>query len=54
VTYESFAETWPKRSGEFADKMNAMPKYVVSTTLRDPEWNNSTVIILSRMSALRC
>ena len=44
VTYESFAGAWPKRSGEFADKLNAMPKYVVSTTLRDPEWNNSVVI----------
>jgi dihydrofolate reductase len=44
VTYESFAEAWPQRSGEFADKMNAMPKHVVSTTLTDPEWNNTTVI----------
>ncbi len=44
VTYESFADAWPKREGEFADKMNAMPKHVVSTTLRDPEWTNTTVI----------
>jgi dihydrofolate reductase len=44
VTYESFAGAWPERSGQFADKMNAMPKYVVSTTLRNPEWNNTTVI----------
>jgi dihydrofolate reductase len=44
VTYEGFAEAWPSRSGEFADKFNNMPKYVVSTTLKDPEWNNSTVI----------
>jgi dihydrofolate reductase len=44
VTYESFAGAWPKRSGEFADKMNAMRKHVVSTTLRDPQWNNCTVI----------
>lgn len=44
VTYESFAAAWPERSGEFADKMNAMPKYVVSTTLKDPKWNNTTVI----------
>jgi dihydrofolate reductase len=44
VTYESFAGAWPERSGEFADKMNAMPKHVVSTTLRNPEWHNSTVI----------
>jgi dihydrofolate reductase len=44
VTYEGFAEAWPSRTGEFADKFNGMPKYVVSTTLTDPEWNNSTVI----------
>ena len=44
VTYESFAEGWSPRSGPFADKMNAMPKHVVSTTLRDPAWNNSTVV----------
>ncbi len=44
VTYESFAAAWPTYSGEFADRMNAMPKHVVSTTLRDPQWNNSKVI----------
>lgn len=44
VTYEGFAAAWPSRSGEFADKFNGMPKYVVSTTLKDPEWSNSTVI----------
>ena len=44
VTYLGFAEAWPSRSGEFADKFNNMPKYVVSTSLSDPEWNNSTVI----------
>ena len=44
VTYEGFAKAWPSRSGDFADKFNGMPKYVVSTTLKDPEWNNSTVI----------
>ena len=43
-TYEGFAEAWPSRTGEFADKFNALPKYVVSTTLRDPEWTNTTVI----------
>jgi dihydrofolate reductase len=43
-TYESFAGAWPQREGEFADKFNAMPKYVVSTTLKDPEWNNTTVL----------
>ena len=43
-TYESFAGAWPQRDGEFADKFNAMPKFVVSTTLEDPEWNNTTVL----------
>jgi dihydrofolate reductase len=44
VTYEGFAAAWPSRDGEFADKFNSMPKYVVSSTLRYPEWNNSTVL----------
>jgi dihydrofolate reductase len=44
VTYEGFAAAWPQRDGEFADKFNNMPKYVVSSTLKDPEWNNSTVM----------
>src|ERR671937_1289327 len=44
VTYEGFAAAWPSREGEFADKFNSMPKYVVSSTLRSPEWNNSTVL----------
>jgi dihydrofolate reductase len=44
VTYEGFAEAWPSREGEFADKFNSMHKYVVSTTLQEPDWNNSTVI----------
>ena len=44
VTYQGFADAWPSREGEFADKFNSMQKYVVSTTLEDPEWNNSTVI----------
>jgi dihydrofolate reductase len=43
-TYESFAGAWPQREGAFADKFNAMPKFVVSTTLEDPEWNNTTVL----------
>ncbi len=43
-TYEGFADAWPSRDGEFADKFNTMPKYVVSSTLKDPEWNNSTVL----------
>lgn len=44
VTYQGFADAWPSRTGEFADKFNGMPKFVVSTTLDQPEWNNSTVI----------
>jgi dihydrofolate reductase len=44
VTYEGFADAWPSRDGEFADKFNSMPKYVVSSTLKDPEWTNSTVL----------
>jgi dihydrofolate reductase len=46
VTYEGFAAAWPSRQDEagFADKFNSMPKYVVSSTLEDPEWNNSTVL----------
>src|SRR5918994_4742008 len=43
-TYEGFAAAWPSREGEFADKFNTMPKYVVSSTLSDPEWSNSTVV----------
>jgi len=44
VTYEGFAIAWPDRGGEFADKMNSMPKYVASTTLSDPEWENTSVL----------
>ena len=44
VTYEGFAKAWPSREGEFADKFNSMPKYVVSSTLTDPEWKNTTVL----------
>src|SRR5215207_22451 len=43
-TYEGFADAWPSREGEFADKFNSMPKYVVSSTRKDPEWTNSTVL----------
>ena len=44
VTYEGFAAAWPLREGDFADKFNSMPKYVVSSTLDAPEWNNTTVV----------
>jgi dihydrofolate reductase len=43
-TYEGFAEAWPSREGEFADKFNNMPKYVVSSTMDEAEWDNSTVL----------
>jgi dihydrofolate reductase len=41
-TYEGFAGAWPEREGDFADKFNEMPKYLVSSTITDPEWNNTT------------
>ncbi len=44
VTYEGFAAAWPARTGDFADKMNNMRKVVVSTTLKDPAWNNTQII----------
>jgi dihydrofolate reductase len=44
VTYEGFAGAWPSREGEFADKFNSMPKYVVSSKLDEPTWNNTTVL----------
>ena len=45
VTYEGFAQAWPSRHGdEFSDKFNSMPKYVVSSTLKKGDWNNSTVL----------
>jgi dihydrofolate reductase len=58
VTYEGFAAAWPGRKDDvgFADKFNSMPKYVVSSTLRDPEWNNSTVLegkVLDAVSRLK-
>jgi dihydrofolate reductase len=43
-TYEGFARAWPEREGEFADKFNNMPKYVVSSTLENPGWTNVTVV----------
>jgi dihydrofolate reductase len=44
VTYDTFAPFWPHVEGEFGDKFNAMPKYVVSSTLENPDWNNTTVL----------
>ena len=43
-TYDGFAAAWPEREGDFADAFNTMPKYVVSTTLTDPAWNNTHVL----------
>ena len=55
-TFEGFADAWPSRDGEFADKFNNMPKYVVSSTLEDADWNNSTVLkgdVVEEVSKLR-
>ena len=55
-SYEFFAATWPSRGGELADKLNSLPKYVVSSTLKDPAWNNSTVLrgdVVDEVSKLR-
>jgi len=43
-SYEFLAALWPSRSGELAERLNSLPKYIVSTTLEDPGWNNSTVL----------
>ena len=56
VTYQGFAAAWPSRKGEFADKFNNMPKYVVSTTLEKADWNNTTVIsgdVVKEVAALK-
>jgi dihydrofolate reductase len=52
-TYEGFAAAWPTREGDFADKFNTMPKFVVSSTLSDPEWSNSTVIGVDDVSRVK-
>jgi dihydrofolate reductase len=55
-SYEFFAARWPSRSGEWADRLNSMPKYVVSSTLVDPDWNNSTVLkgdVVNEVSKLK-
>ena len=57
VTYEGFAAAWPSRSGDpFSDKFNAMPKYVVSSSLEKADWNNSTIVdddVVERVRALK-
>ncbi len=55
-SYEWMAGRWPSRSGELADRLNSMPKYVVSSTLEDPDWNNSTVLkgeVVNEVSQLK-
>jgi dihydrofolate reductase len=55
-SYEFLAARWPSRTGEFADRMNSKPKYVVSSTLQDPAWNNTTVLkgdTVNEVSALK-
>jgi len=55
-TYEFLAARWPSRSGELADRLNEMPKFVVSSTLKDPAWNNSTVLagdVMQEVSKLK-
>jgi dihydrofolate reductase len=52
-TYDSFAPRYPSRTDDLARKINELPKYVVSTTLTDPRWNNSTVVRLDEIAALK-
>src|SRR2546428_12823715 len=55
-SYEWLAARWPSRSGELADRLNSLPKYVVSATLEDPDWNNSTVLkgdVVNEISKLK-
>jgi dihydrofolate reductase len=56
ITYEGFAPAWPTFDGEVADKMNTMPKYVISKTLVDPDWSNTTVLrgdVIEEATALK-
>jgi dihydrofolate reductase len=55
-SYEWLAARWPSRTGELADRLNGLPKYVVSSTLEHPAWNNSTVLtgdVLTEVAALK-
>jgi dihydrofolate reductase len=55
-SYQWFAARWPSRTGELADRLNSLPKFVVSSTLTEPEWNNSTVLkgdVMSQVSELK-
>lgn len=56
VTYEGFAAAWPSMDGPFAHKLNAMPKYVVSSTISEGSWNNTTVLsgdVVDEVTALK-
>jgi dihydrofolate reductase len=55
-SYEFFASRWPSRTGAWADRLNTMPKYVISSTLSEPEWSNSTVLngdVIGEVAGLR-
>src|SRR5262245_28293901 len=55
-SYEFFAVRWPSRSGDLADRLNSLPKYIVSSTLEGPDWDNSTVLtgdVVDEVSELR-
>ena len=55
-SYEFLSARWPSRTGALADRLNGKPKYVVSSTLHDPAWNNTTVLkgnVVSEVSALK-
>src|SRR5271170_3366234 len=55
-SYQWLAARWPSRTGALADRLNSLPKYVVSSTLEDPDWNNSTVLkgeVVSEVSRLK-
>jgi dihydrofolate reductase len=55
-SYEFLAARWPSRSGELADRLNSLPKYVVSSTLKEPTWNNTTILtgdVVNEVAALK-
>ncbi|WBB91499.1 dihydrofolate reductase family protein [Verrucosispora sp. WMMC514] len=55
-SYEFLAARWPSRSGAWADRLNSLPKYIVSSTLEDPDWNNSTILkgdVVNEVSKLK-
>ena len=55
-SYEFLAARWPSRTGALADRLNSLPKYVVSSSLEDPDWNNTTVLngdIVNEISKLK-